>query len=73
MPSRWSARRTRFRGILAGGACVHPASVHDAVSARIAADLGFELGMFAGSVFRQDKKNYAAEQIAESLRSHFEA
>ena len=50
MPSRWSARRTRFRGILAGEACVHPASVHDAVSARIAADLGFELGMFAGSV-----------------------
>ena len=50
MPSRWSTRRTRFRGILAGGACVHPASVHDAVSARIAADLGFELGMFAGSV-----------------------
>jgi oxaloacetate decarboxylase len=50
MPSRWSARRTRFRGILAGTACVHPASVHDAVSARIAADLGFEMGMFAGSV-----------------------
>ena len=50
MPSRWSARRTRFRAILAGGACVHPASIHDAVSARIAADLGFELGMFAGSV-----------------------
>ena len=50
MPSRWSARRTRFRGILGGRACVHPASVHDAVSARIAADLDFELGMFAGSV-----------------------
>ena len=50
MPSRWSARRTRFRGILAGKACVHPASVHDAVAARIAADLGFEMGMFAGSV-----------------------
>src|SRR6476469_10210069 len=50
MPSRWSARRTRFRGILAGGACVHPASVHDAISARIAADLNFETGMFAGSV-----------------------
>src|SRR5262245_52220667 len=50
MPSRWSARRTRFRGILAGSTCVHPASVHDAVSARIAADLGFETGMFAGSV-----------------------
>jgi carboxyvinyl-carboxyphosphonate phosphorylmutase len=50
MPSRWSSRRTRFRAILAGSACVHPASVYDAVSARIAADLGFELGMFAGSV-----------------------
>ena len=50
MPSRWSARRTQFRAILAGRACVHPASVHDAVSARIAADLGFETGMFAGSV-----------------------
>src|ERR1041385_6759950 len=50
MPSRWSSRRTRFRSILAGSACVHPASVHDAVSARIAADLDFELGMFAGSV-----------------------
>ena len=50
MPSRWSARRTRFRGILGGRACVHPASVHDAVSARIAVDLGFEMGMLAGSV-----------------------
>src|SRR5689334_17992052 len=50
MPSRWSARRTRFRAILGGGACVHPASVHDAISARIAADLGFDLGMLAGSV-----------------------
>lgn len=50
MPSRWSARRQRFRAILQAGACVHPASVHDPVSARIAADLGFETGMFAGSV-----------------------
>ena len=45
----WSARRTRFRAVLAGPACVHPASVHDPVSARIAEDLGFEVGMFAGS------------------------
>jgi carboxyvinyl-carboxyphosphonate phosphorylmutase len=29
---------------------VHPASVHDAISARIAEDLGFELGMLGGSV-----------------------
>ena len=43
-------RRQRFRAILAGDACIHPGSVHDAVSARIAQDLGFEIGMFAGSV-----------------------
>ncbi len=43
-------RRQRLRAILAGDACVHPGSVHDAISARIAEDLGFELGMFAGSV-----------------------
>lgn len=47
---RWSTRRRRFREIMQGGACVHPASVHDAISARIAADLGFEMGMLAGSV-----------------------
>ncbi len=47
---RWSARRKAFREILAGGACVHPGSVFDPISARIAEDLGFELGMLAGSV-----------------------
>jgi carboxyvinyl-carboxyphosphonate phosphorylmutase len=35
---------------LSGKACVHPASVFDAMSARVADDLGFEMGMFAGSV-----------------------
>jgi oxaloacetate decarboxylase len=50
MPSRWSSRRSKFRSIISGGRCVHPASVHDPISARIAADLGFETGMFAGSV-----------------------
>lgn len=44
-----SERRCRFRAILAGGACVHPGSVFDPMSARIAEDLGFECGMFAGS------------------------
>ena len=44
-----SERRTRYRQILQGNACVHPASVFDAMSARIAASLGFEVGMFAGS------------------------
>src|SRR5580704_7635579 len=46
----WTERRQRFRDILAGTRCVHPASVFDAMSARIAEDLGFEIGMFAGSV-----------------------
>lgn len=45
-----SARRERYRRILAGNVCVHPASVFDAISARIAESLGFEVGMFAGSI-----------------------
>jgi len=43
-------KRKCFRAILAGAGCVHPASVHDPISARIAEDLGFEAGMFAGSI-----------------------
>ena len=46
----WTERRGRFRTLLAGDRCVHPGSVFDAMSARIAEDLGFEVGMFAGSV-----------------------
>jgi len=45
----WTERRERFRALLAGDKCVHPGSVYDAISARIAEDLGFEVGMFAGS------------------------
>jgi carboxyvinyl-carboxyphosphonate phosphorylmutase len=47
---QWTERRERFRAILEDKACIHPASVFDPVSARIAEDLGFELGMFAGSI-----------------------
>jgi carboxyvinyl-carboxyphosphonate phosphorylmutase len=43
-------RRRRYRAILAGTVCVHPASVFDAMSARMAASLGFEVGMFSGSI-----------------------
>lgn len=43
-------RREALRAILTGGACVHPGSVYDATSIRIAQDLGFPLGMFGGSV-----------------------
>jgi carboxyvinyl-carboxyphosphonate phosphorylmutase len=46
----WTDRRRRFRTLLAGDRCVHPGSVYDPISARIAEDLGFEVGMFAGSV-----------------------
>jgi len=49
MSGRWTARRARFRALLAGEVCVHPGSVYDPISARIAEDLGFECGMFAGS------------------------
>ena len=45
----WSDRRARYRAILEGDSCIHPGSVFDPVSARIAEDLGFEVGMFAGS------------------------
>jgi oxaloacetate decarboxylase len=46
----WTERRERFRALLAGNRCVHPGSVYDAISARIAEDIGFEVGMFSGSV-----------------------
>jgi oxaloacetate decarboxylase len=45
----WTKRRERFRAVLAGETCVHPGSVFDPISARIAEHLGFEIGMFAGS------------------------
>ncbi len=46
----WTDRRQRFRTVLAGDQCIHPGSVFDPISARIAEELGFEVGMFAGSI-----------------------
>ena len=43
-------RRENYRSILEGDKCVYPGSVFDPISARIAEDLGFEVGMFAGSI-----------------------
>jgi carboxyvinyl-carboxyphosphonate phosphorylmutase len=43
-------RRDVLRSILSGSSCIRPGSVYDAISIRIAEDLGFELGMFGGSV-----------------------
>ena len=46
---QWRARRDQFRAFLSGNKCIHPASVFDPLSARIAEHLGFELAMMAGS------------------------
>jgi len=43
-------RREKLRAILSGSRCIRPGSVYDAISIRIADDLGFEVGMFGGSV-----------------------
>jgi oxaloacetate decarboxylase len=42
--------REALRSILAGSTCVRPGSVYDAISIRLAEDIGFEIGMFGGSV-----------------------
>ncbi|HET8996937.1 MAG TPA: isocitrate lyase/PEP mutase family protein [Acetobacteraceae bacterium] len=46
----WTDRRNRYRALLAGAHCIHPGSVFDPISGRIAEELGFEVGMFAGSI-----------------------
>jgi len=43
-------RRETLRSILSGSSCIRPGSVYDAISIRIAEDLGFKVGMFGGSV-----------------------
>lgn len=47
--SQWAERRAKFRQVLDGNRCVHPGSVHDAISARIAQHVGYEIGMVGGS------------------------
>lgn len=46
----WQNRRQRFREQLKRNECVFPGSVFDPISARIAEELGYEIGMFAGSI-----------------------
>ncbi|UUX48118.1 isocitrate lyase/PEP mutase family protein [Nisaea acidiphila] len=46
----WKDRRRKFRQVIGSERCIRPGSVHDALSARIAEDLGFEAGMLGGSV-----------------------
>jgi carboxyvinyl-carboxyphosphonate phosphorylmutase len=43
-------QRQRLRALLAGTECRSPASVFDALSARVARSVGYEIGILAGSV-----------------------
>ena len=43
-------RRDALRSILSGSTCIRPGSVYDAISIRLAQDIGFEVGMFGGSI-----------------------
>jgi len=43
-------QRQRLRVLLSGSRCLSPASVYDPLSARVAAAVGYEVGMLAGSV-----------------------
>ena len=43
-------QRKRLRAVFAGTKCLSPASVYDALSARVAEAVGYEIGMLAGSV-----------------------
>jgi len=45
----WTKRRSTFRAFMNGDRALFPASVFDPLSARLAEDVGFEIGMFAGS------------------------
>lgn len=47
---RHTEQRKRFRAILNGAECLSPASVYDALSARVAESVGYKLGILAGSV-----------------------
>jgi oxaloacetate decarboxylase len=43
-------QRQKLRAIFAGNQCFSPATVYDALSARVAESVGFQIGMLAGSV-----------------------
>ncbi len=47
---RHTEQRKRLRAVLAGSDCLHPASVFDPLSARVAESVGYQIGMLAGSV-----------------------
>ena len=46
----FTAQRHYIRSVLAGDRCLSPATVFDAMSARVAAAVGYRLGVLSGSV-----------------------
>jgi oxaloacetate decarboxylase len=46
----FTERRKRLRALLAGPVCLSPATVFDALSARVAESVGYEIGLLSGSV-----------------------
>jgi carboxyvinyl-carboxyphosphonate phosphorylmutase len=50
MDMNHTEQRKRLRAVFAGTQCLSPASVYDALSARVAESVGYEIGMLAGSV-----------------------
>src|SRR5436305_7175466 len=50
LPMVFRKRSEALRSILTGSACIRPGAVYDAMSIRIAEYIGFEVGMFGGSV-----------------------
>jgi carboxyvinyl-carboxyphosphonate phosphorylmutase len=47
-------RRNAFRILIEGSRCVSPAAIFNPISARIAEELGFEVGLLAGSIASLD-------------------
>jgi carboxyvinyl-carboxyphosphonate phosphorylmutase len=48
--TNYSKQRERLRAVLAGTECLSPATVFDALSARVAEAVGYEIGILSGSV-----------------------
>ncbi len=67
-------KRQKLRAMLAGSICHSPASVHDPLAARIAAEAGFDLGLLSGSVVSAtvlaapDLLLHTSSEFAEQIR-----
>lgn len=68
-------RRQRLRALLVGPVCLSPATVYDALSARVAQSVGYEIGLLSGSVSgatllgAPDLALHTLTEFAEQVRS----